>query len=328
MRDPFHPTAGSGAPSLVTLHPAPVCIACATDFSDGAMQAVEVAANLASTLEEPLLLLHAADPRLGQNLPEELDQSIRTYAREQLDNEAERLRALEIPVLTAFREGKPGDVLLAGADEEHARLLVLGGTKGRAASGELSGRLVEHIAETAPVPSLVVRDAAPLLRWMRGERRLRIFVGADFSAASQAALRWVNWLRHIGPCEVTVAVLEPGPCAPAPTDVPESLANDIVVQSVKVQERFFRQLVQSLLGRVHVRVRFEYDLGRSDAHLIQVASEERADLLVFGTGPYSGPRRFDFHPVSRGVLRYGPFNIACVPGQPADAGPHSAATTP
>lgn len=328
MRDHLHPTADHGVESMATMHPAPVCVACATDFSEGATQATEVAANLARILEEPLLLMHVADPRVRENLPEELDKSIRTYAREQLDHEVERLCTLEIPVLTTFREGKPGEVLLAGAAEEHARLLVLGGTKGRDASGELSGRLVEYIAETAPVPSLVVRDAALLLRWMRGERRLRVFVGADFSAASQAALRWVNWLRHIGSCEVIVTVLEPGPCAPAPTDVPASLADDIAAQSVKVQERFFRQLVQSLLGRVHVRVRFEYDLGRSDAHLIQMATDERADLLVFGTGPHGGARRFDFHPVSRGVLRYGPFNIACVPGQPADAGPHSAATTP
>jgi hypothetical protein len=132
-------------------------------------------------------------------------------------------------------------------------------------------------------------------------------------------MRWVHWLRQIGPCDVIVALLEPRPAAPSTAETcPPELAEDIAIESRKVQERFFRQLVQSHLGRMHVRVRFEYDLGRSDAHLIQLAISERADLLVFGTDAQAGPRCFDCHSVSRGLLRYAPFNIACVPWHPAE----------
>jgi len=330
MADHEHPTPESRAEAVVKLRAAPVCIACGTDFSEGAMQAVEVAANLAKCLDEPLLLIHGADPKLRQNLPEALHESICAYAQEQLQNEADRLRSLEVPLRKAFRSGEPGAMVLAEAAEEQARLLVLGGIKGRAGAGELCSRMVEQVAEAAPIPTLMVRDAAPLLRWTRGERRLRVFVGADFSAASQAALRWVDWLRQIGPCDVIVAVLEPGPQPPAATDgYPATLVDDMALESQKVQERFFRQLVQTLLGRAHVRVRFEYDLGRSDAHLIQLAIAERADLLVFGTDSHAGARRFDYHPVSRGLLRYAPFNIACVPGPPVDdASKFPAATMP
>jgi nucleotide-binding universal stress UspA family protein len=330
MADHQLPTIESLAAALSLCRTAPVCITCGTDFSEGATDAVEVAANMARALREPLHVVHAANSKVRQNLPREIQESISIYAQEQLRNEVDRLRPMKIPVQTAFRVGEAETVILAEAAEEHARLLVIGGTKGRGSGRELSSRVFEQVAEAASIPALVVRDAASLLRWLRGERRLRILVGANFAAASRAALRWVDWLREIGPCDVIVAVLEPGPASPTTAEVyPPTLADDIVSENLKVHERFFRQLVQTHLGRAHVRVRFEYDLGRSDAHLIQLATYERADLLVFGTDPHGGPRRFDSHPVSRGLLRYAPFNIACVPGQPMeDSGNYPAVSNP
>ena len=48
--------------------------------------------------------------------------------------------------------------------------------------------VAERTAESAPVPTLVVRDAAPFEAWARGERALKVFVGVDFSASCAAAL--------------------------------------------------------------------------------------------------------------------------------------------
>jgi hypothetical protein len=50
-----------------------------------------------------------------------------------------------------------------------------------------------------------------------------------------------------------------------------------------VQARSFRQRVRAALGTSRVRVRIEKGWERSDAHLIQVACDERADLMVVGT---------------------------------------------
>jgi len=309
-----YPTVETRSGADTVCHAAPVCIACGTDFSEGATDAVEVAANLAKALAEPLLVVHAANSKVRQNLPPDLQESISGYAQEQLRNELDRLRPMRIPMQTAFRVGEAEVVILDEAAETHARLIVVGGTKGRGSGRELSSRVFEQVAEATPVPALVVRDAAPLLRWIHGERRLRVLVGANFCAASEGAMRWVDWLREVGPCDVIVAILEPGPAALSRAETcPPRLADDLAIESLKVQERFFRQLVQTHLGRAHVRVRFEYDLGRSDAHLIQLATSERADLLVFGTDVHAGPRCFDCHPVSRGLLRYAPFNIACIP---------------
>jgi nucleotide-binding universal stress UspA family protein len=321
MADRNDQTSTGHAAAFATLQATPVCIACGTDFSEGAIHAAGVAAALAKALDEPLVLIHAANPKVRENLPEELDESICLYAQEQLQNETDRLSPFEIPMHTAFRAGEPGAVVLAESVEEHARLLVLGGTERRAAR-PFSSRVVEQVAESASIPSLVVRDAASLLRWLRGERRLRVMIAAPFSAAIQSTVQWVQWLRTIGPCEVIVTVLEPSPVQPsASVPYPEPFVTDLDAQSTRIQERCFRQWVHSRLGKTCVRVRFEYELGRSDAHLIRLATDERVDLMVFPSDPHDASPGRNSHPVLRGLLRYATFNLACVPVPPSEENP-------
>ena len=74
-----------------------------------------------------------------------------------------------------------------------------------------------------------------------------------------------------------------------------------------------RRHVGQILGAKRVRVRIEKGWGRSDAHLIQVAREEHADLIVIGTHQRHGLARLGHLSVSRGVLHYAPMNVVCVP---------------
>jgi len=301
--------ASEGAPKII-----PASIVCGTDFSKEAAQAVDVAAMFAERFGEPMVLVHAVNEQRHGNLPGELHESLALYARTQLHDERERLGALQVEPIEAFRMGAPDAVLLKEATAHHARLLVLAAAKRRSVSRWLPGCVVERVAEAALAPTLVVRDSAPLLRWAREQRRLRVFVGADFSVPSEAALRWVNWLRQMGPCDVVVAYLEPG-IAPYPAAdlYPSLLVDDMALKTARMQERCFRQGVKKLLGRSRVRVRFETNWARSDAHLIRLATEERADLMVIGTHSRRGWNRLGHHSVSRGVLRYAPLNVVCVP---------------
>jgi nucleotide-binding universal stress UspA family protein len=67
-----------------------------------------------------------------------------------------------------------------------------------------------------------------------------------------------------------------------------------------------------------VRARFEKGWGHSDAHLIGLAAEDHADLIVVGTHSRRGWRRLGHHSVSRGILRYSSLNVLCVPGHAID----------
>jgi nucleotide-binding universal stress UspA family protein len=161
-----------------------------------------------------------------------------------------------------------------------------------------------------------VRNPAPLLRWIRGERKLRIFVGADFSAPTDAALRWVNWARHIGPCHIVVACLEPSPAIhPSLDPSPSPLMDELAVKIGCMQERYFRHRIRALIPEQRLKVRFEPNWGRSDAHLIHIAMEERADLIVIGRRPHGAGPFAGHDSTCRGVVRYSPLNVVCVPAQ-------------
>ena len=82
-------------------------IVCGTDFSDYAAQAVEVAAALATRLDEPLVLVHAVDKASRTALPADLRHSLCLFEQAQLHEEFERLRAAKVKVIEDFRAGKP-----------------------------------------------------------------------------------------------------------------------------------------------------------------------------------------------------------------------------
>jgi nucleotide-binding universal stress UspA family protein len=279
--------------------------------SEGATAAVDVAASFAKAIHEPLLLIHANESTARRRLPENLNESLRRFLHDQFEETANHLRASETPIKTAFHSGEPATSLLTEITEHGARLLVLGAPL----DGEASRQLAFAVVRETPIPTLIVRQPAPLKTWLSGERELRVLVGINFSSASWVALRWVKWLRELGTCDVTVAVLEPKMLPPAGAAIHcKAEADDLARQTTKAQERFFRRLVDTLLGRPRLRVRFEYGFAHSDAHFIELAREARADLVAFGIGaPDKGPG--NDQPIWPGVLRYGPFNVALIPRQ-------------
>jgi hypothetical protein len=89
-------------------------------------------------------------------------------------------------------------------------------------------------------------------------------------------------------------------------------AENLARKATRAQEQFFRQLIDTILGRPRLRIRFEYGFSRSDAHFIELARSLRADLVAFGIDVQS-PLDGNEQAVWPGVLRYGPFNVALVP---------------
>lgn len=301
-----------GAPSA-PLAAVPMQIVCGTDFSKPAGFAAETAAAFACRLREPLVLVHAVDEASRAQLPAEIRESLATFSQQCLSEEGERLHSGGIEVREVFREGAPDAVLMDFASEAKTRLVVISSLGRGAPAGWILGSVAERVAQTSPAPTLIVRAAEPFTAWLRGKRSLRVFVGADFSIPSDAALRWVGWLRQLGPCEVAVAYLDQDLAQPAADGDLSPLARDMVAKTEAVQERCFRQRVRDLLGPRRTHVRIEKGWGRSDAHLLQLASEERADLIVVGTHQHPGAGRFGSPSTSRGVLHYAPMSVACVP---------------
>jgi len=289
-------------------------ILCGTDFTDNARQAARVAAAIANRLNEPVHLVHAVEtPGFGATHPEVL-QLLEASSRKALLEEAERIREAGVTVNEQLPTGRADKVLVDLALDAPTRLLVVSSLGRRAAERWLLGSVSERTAERATVPTLVVRDAAPFEAWTRGERPLKVFVAFNFTVTSEAALRWVEELQAIGPCDLVVAYVDwppeertrlggtgPLPLVGNPPEVQAELERDLKARVVQ------------LLGTIDFRTRVEANWGRPDVRLANMAQEEGADLIVVGSQQYHGFERLWHTSVSRGILHSAAMSVVVVP---------------
>jgi nucleotide-binding universal stress UspA family protein len=288
-------------------------VVCGTDFTDAGRGAADIAAELARSAGEPLALVHAINEPARDALPGEVRESLALFERKQLSDEVQRLTARGANVIPFLQTGAPDEVLTEATRAPKARLLVLSSGQRKARSA-LLGSVVERVAEMAPIPMLVVRQGAPLIAWLRERRPLRVFVAAELTTASEAAIRWAVDLRAFGPCEITIAHIETHPPTTFTGDAPitETLASTVARMRTTAQ-KYFREYLRKLLRGEKARIRVVSGWGYSDAHLIHLAQEEGSDLIVAGTHHRHGLERMFHHSVSRGLLHYAPMNVATIP---------------
>jgi nucleotide-binding universal stress UspA family protein len=288
-------------------------IICGTDFSEIASQAAIIADALARKLDAPLVLVHSADER-GE-FPDHLRVRLMNEKRPRLAREAERLRTLGLVFEENLLPGVPENGVTHFAAQADARLIVLGasGTGSLLASRWLLGSVAERVAETSPVPTLVVRSTERLLTWVREGRPLKVFIAVDFTETSKAALRWVAEWRQIGPCEITLGYVHRTAEERGELAIFDGLEMTVLSPETQAElERDLRDKAVRLLGEAPP-IRVVPGSARGDAHLIQLATEAGADLLVLGVHQWHGLQRASHASISRRLLHHAPMNIACVP---------------
>jgi nucleotide-binding universal stress UspA family protein len=228
------------------------------------------------------------------------------------------LRNLGARVDEKFVSGSAFDKLVKAAVRSHARLIVVGAVGQRLARRLLVGSVAERTAETSPVPTLVVRPGGRLLSWIRGRHRLKVLAGYDFSAASDAALGWVNQLRELGKLQTSVLY------SSWPPDEARRLGGaarlPLPVNPEQIQEnldRDLRQRVAKFFPGEKAATIVEPGWGNPEGHLFEMASREHVDLLVVGTRRRRGAGRFLLGSVSRAVLHHAKMSVAVIPADTA-----------
>jgi nucleotide-binding universal stress UspA family protein len=181
------------------------------------------------------------------------------------------------------------------------------------------GSVAERTAESAPVPTLVVRPNGRLASWIRDEHPLKILVGYDFSTASDTALNWLNQLTQIGKMQTTVLYSN------WPPDEARRLGYEgplpLVTNPAEVQselERDLKKRVTKLLANQNVKVFVEPGWGTPEGYLFEMASRQKVDLVVVGTHRRAGMGRVLLGSVSRAVLHHAKMAVAVIP-PPAEA---------
>jgi nucleotide-binding universal stress UspA family protein len=290
-------------------------IVCGTDFSATATEATNIAAAMARRLASRLVLVHADEFYRSSLVPDPtVIEAAISQRRVELNSEAERLRDLGTQVEEKSLFGTAFDELVATAAKAKARFIVVGAIGHGLARRLLVGSIAERTAETSPVPTLVVRPKSRLAAWIDGKRVLKVLVGYDFSAASDAALGWINELRKIGKLETTVLYTNwppdearrlgyegPLPFAVNPKEIQKNLEGDL------------KKRIAKFLPKQKVTAIVEPGWGTPEGYLFQMASRRNVDLIVVGTHQRRGLGRVLLGSVSRAVLHHAKVSVAVVP---------------
>ena len=173
------------------------------------------------------------------------------------------------------REG--ATLVVAAAPSQETPFLGLGGT-------------VDRLAQSLQVPLFVARDVPALEAWGRGERPLRVMLGVDRSLPFEAARHWVKGLRKLGPVELVAGRIFWAQEETMRLGLEQPLGfGDVTPELRQALEKEAAALVEPLAeGGKPVRVRLEVGMGRIADHLVSLAAEEKADLLVVGYAPPAG----------------------------------------
>ena len=286
-------------------------VLCATDFSEAAARASEVAASLAKALHLPLRLLHClpdwpylTDPMLVG------DSHLLDSWRQLLDSEAARLRARGIEVVSELRRGKASHEIPAAAADQPTLIVVLGSTGGGRAERWLLGRVAERVAESCPIPVLIIRRPDLLQAWLEDHATLRVLCGVDFTQASDAGLAAVRDLETWGKLEVEAVHLREAPPLPVADAEPRTLSDSDaeIALGRDVWDR-----ANEALGAPPVRVHLPLAKAHPEVALAQLADERDAGLIVLGIHQRHGWDRLGHPSFSRRLLPHAATNVLCVP---------------
>jgi len=295
-------------------------ITCGTDFSERGREAAEVAALLAARAGGRVELVHALDTRGAVFGAAHVLQTLEEAARERLDGEVERLRALGATVEAAMPDGWPDEALLGEADRHDSTLIVLAATGSRDGAGVSVGKTCERTLSRTRRPMLVVRDPAPLLAWLRGERPLQILVAFDFSVQAASALAFAARLARLGACRIVAAF----------TDDPKREARRMGLTDspddaqARLQEMLANRVAE-LEPELPADVVVSPHLGDPAARLAHLAERENADLVISGTHQRGPLQRLFSGSVSLQLLREATTNLLVVPTTEAAAAAAGAA---
>lgn len=295
-------------------------IVCGTDLSENAQEAARAAAAIAKRLAVPLKLVYVIDEIGGELTVASEQNAIYDPIRKRVQEQANELSSqFGIDVEPTVIPGIAHDTIVGIACATSARLIVVSSLGSKKQHRWLLGSTAERVAQASPIPVLIVRDAASIEAWTRGERPLRVMIGVEIATTSKAALRWAANLREIGPSDLLVTQIAWPIGEHFRLGIPPPIPLDhLRPELLEMLTRDLRAWTGDLPGDGETRFTVSPGWGRVDTHLTLLAAESNVDLLVVGTHQRAGAARLWQGSVSRGLLHQAYSNVACIPRGEAD----------
>jgi nucleotide-binding universal stress UspA family protein len=304
------------APTIAHLPIGPILVG--TDFSERARAATAVAATLAASLNADLRLVHVLEPGPLSWLSSRQQAEVRASVEVALDAEVRALAAIHArPIARAVLDGAPATVLAEDAAACGAALVIVAAIS-RDGSLLRIGGTAERLVQVARTPVLVIREPAPLERWLSGEPLpVAAFLADD--AASERAVEWLRVLRRVGRCDVAALHayyvdqatrrygMAPRPLTAADRDIEAYVTRDLEAQ------------VGVLGGRGGLSLHPVLAIGRIADPLLTSPVGAAAALIVVGNHRSRGLARLSS--VASAVVHGARASVLIVPSEAAAVAP-------
>jgi nucleotide-binding universal stress UspA family protein len=276
----------------------------ATDFSPAAIEASTVAAKLSLCRSQPLRLVHVSGATSETAVGVE---------RSHLEAEAQRLRDFGVEVEALLvQSARPAEALLEHIRTDLPSLVIVSSSVKGPIDRWALGSFSERVAESSPVPTLVVRNPAGFKTWDWVKDRLTVLLALDLYSSSDAVLRWAKDFRMAGPCDLIACHVNNR----APTAEEISVAPGRPVNPPALQSRLERELhkkVRDQLGDDLSTVVVKPHFGDPAPAVVEIAGEVNAQLIAVGAHQRHGLSRLTQFSVSRELLHNAALNVVCVP---------------
>ena len=296
-------------------------VLCPTDFSEFSAAAVDYAAALAASYGSRLRLVHVLTPFpvvapvADAPIDSRVWETQETLGRDGLAAEVRRVRTPGVEIDTELRAGGPVQEILTAADEWSADLIVIG-THGRGGFERLVlGSVAEKVLRKASCAVMAVpHDAVAAVR--DGAARIgHVLCAHDGSAASADGVAYAVALAERTGARLTlVSVVESLPYGGDFTG-PEFAAFRAARDS-HAREALDAAVPADVRVRCNVHERLVY--GHPGRQILEVAAQERPDLIVMGVQGRGALDLAMFGSTTNHVVRHAPCPVLTV--RPAATG--------
>jgi nucleotide-binding universal stress UspA family protein len=250
----------------------------ATDFSSCSEAALSYAIGMSRRYGATLYTVSVVPPEISHDVYPPDPYHLRHSAENKMANLVKSDLFQGIKHHELVKEGLVSEVLSALIGRLEIDLIVLG-TRGRGGIKKLVlGSVAEEIADAAYCPVLTV--GPHISRKLGPELKLRrILYATDLLPSSARALTYALWLVEHGHAHLTLLhVLK------MPTDVPRGSRE-------AERDTAMKRLKQLLPPETTLSVETEFivEIGAPAEHILKVAEDQRADLIVMGPHRTSHP---------------------------------------
>jgi nucleotide-binding universal stress UspA family protein len=263
------------------------------------------AVEVISVLEHPVVF--AGSHGIRDRVTAVIEARQRRAAEDAVEKTRERLADCQVRVTSTIRDGHPAEEILQRAEAMGADLIVAGSRGLSVLDRFLLGSTTERLLKHAHCDVLVSRPAAPSVEPAPGER-LRVMVAYDGSPAANGAIDDLVRLPLGTLSEVRmVSVLSL--LKSFRMDILQHLSNEWAREKEAAERAALAaaaRLEAAGYDRVQVRIEESDDVAH---HLIELAEQWPADLLMTGANGHSRIEKFLLGSVSTRLTRHAPCAI-------------------